>query len=176
MTLLYIFSDGNCKGNGKKHARGGYSVYFGEELPFSQFNFTSLGGVTPIPTNNIMELNSILYIFKILSENPSLFKDINVIIVSDSQYSINAITKWSDNWIKNEWKNAKKQEVKNKELIKKILELKNKTISNLNVKFKHVFSHLQEPKSKESLEWFIWNGNNIVDTNINKMLETFKKS
>lgn len=168
MKLLYIFSDGNCKSNGKKNARGGYSVYFGKELPFLQFNMTSLGGVTHIPTNNIMELNSILYIFKTLSENLSLFKDINIVIVSDSQYSINAITKWSDNWIKNGWKNSKGEEVKNKELIQEILELKNKTSGN--VKFKHVFSHLKEPKNKESLEWFIWNGNNIVDTNINKML------
>lgn len=174
MNLLYIFSDGNCKGNGKKNARGGYSVYFGENLPFSQFNITGLSRPNdddPIPTNNKMELSGIRYIFKTLSENQEIFKDINIVIVSDSQYSINAITKWSDNWVKNGWKNSKKQDVKNKELIKDILELKNKTIGNLNVKFKHVFSHLQEPKNKESLEWKLFNGNRIVDTNINKMLD-----
>lgn len=169
MSLLYIFSDGNVKGNGKKNARGGYSVYFGEILPFSQFNTTIIE--INQPTNNKMELSAIKYIFKTLCENTTVFKDINIVIVSDSQYSINAITKWANNWIKNGWKNAKKQEVKNKELIQDILELKNKTSNNLNVKFKHVFSHLQEPKNKESLEWFTWNGNRIADTNINKMLE-----
>lgn len=118
-----------------------------------------------------MELSAIKYIFKTLCENTHVFKNINVVIISDSQYSINAITKWSDNWIKNEWKNAKKQEVKNKELIQDILELKNKTIGNLNVKFIHLFSHQKEPKDKESLEWKLYNGNRIVDTNINKTLE-----
>ena len=167
--LLYIFSDGNCKSNGKKNARGGYSVYFSEILPFSQFNTTVID--TNQPTNNIMELNSILYIFKTLSENPSLFKDINVVIVSDSQYSINCVNGiWSNKWCKNGWVNSKKEPIKNKELIQEILELKNKTSGNLNVKFKHVFSHLQEPKDKDLLEWKIYNGNRIVDTNINKML------
>ena len=31
-------------------------------------------------------------------------------------------------------------------------ELKNK-VKELNIQFKHVFSHVQEPKDKESLEW-----------------------
>lgn len=167
MSLLYIFSDGNVKSNGKKNSKGGYSVYFGESLPFSQFNTTVIDKFQP--TNNKMELSAIKYIFKTLCENLEVFKDINIVIISDSQYSINAITKWSDNWIKNGWKNSKKQEVKNKELIQDILKLKNKTSDNLE--FKHVFSHQKEPKDKDSLEWFTWNGNNIVDTNINKMLE-----
>jgi len=167
MSLLYIFSDGNVKGNGKKNSKGGYSVYFGEKLPFSQFNTTMIE--INQPTNNKMELSAIKYIFNTLFENPKVFKDINIVIISDSQYSINAITKWSDNWIKNGWKNSKGEEVKNKELIQDILRLKNKTSDNLE--FKHVFSHQKEPKDKDSLEWFTWNGNNIVDTNINKMLE-----
>jgi ribonuclease HI len=175
MNLLYIFSDGNCKGNGKKNARGGYSVYFGDILPFSQFNFTSLGGVTLIPTNNIMELSGIRYIFKILSENPEIFKDINVVIVTDSMYSIKCIDTWSKSWAKNGWKNSKRQEVKNKELIQEILDLKYQVnVKNQCItKFRHTFSHQQEPKDRSSVEWKLWNGNRIVDDNINKMLENF---
>jgi ribonuclease HI len=172
MTLLYIFSDGNCKSNGKKNAKGGYSVYFGEELPFSQFNTTVIENNQP--TNNKMELSAIRYIFKTISENQEIFKDINVVIVSDSQYSINCINGiWSDNWIKNGWKNSKGEEVKNKELIQEILELKYQVnVKNQCItKFRHVFSHQQEPSDKSSIEWKLFNGNRIVDTNINKMLE-----
>jgi len=171
MSLLYIFSDGNCKGNGKKNARGGYSVYFGETLSFSQFNTTIID--TNQPTNNKLELSGILYIFKVLAENPSLFKDINVVIVSDSLYSIKCIDVWSKCWAKNGWKNSKKQDVKNKELIQEILNLKYQVnVKNQCItKFRHVFSHQQEPEDKSSIEWKLFNGNCIVDTNINKMLE-----
>lgn len=34
MSLLYIFSDGNVKNNGKKNSKGDYSVYFGENYHF----------------------------------------------------------------------------------------------------------------------------------------------
>lgn len=168
--LLYIFSDGNCKSNGKKNAKGGYSVYFGEELQFSQFNTTVIE--INQPTNNKMELSGIKYIFKTLFENPEIFKDINIVIVTDSMYSIKCIDVWSKAWVKNGWKNSKKQEVKNKELIQEILNLKYQVnVKNqLITKFRHVFSHQQEPQDKDSLEWKLFNGNCIVDDNINKIL------
>ena len=165
---LYIFSDGNVKSNGKKNSKGGYSVYFGETLPFSQFNTTIINNNQP--TNNKMELSGILYIFKVLSENPEIFLNINIVIVTDSLYSINCITKWADNWIKNDWVNSKKEPVKNKELIQKILNLHYNT-RDIEISFKHVYSHTKEPYNKDSLEWMMWYGNNIVDTNINKMLD-----
>jgi len=176
MSLLYIFSDGNCKGNGKKHAKGGYSVYFGETLPFSQFNITGFSSPNDdTPTNNKMELTGIRYIFKILSENQEIFKNINVVIVTDSMYSIKCIDTWSKSWTKNDWKNSKKQTVKNKELIQEILDLKYQVnVKNQCItKFRHTFSHQQEPSDKTSIEWKLFNGNRIVDTNINKMLENF---
>ena len=37
-----------------------------------------------------------------------------VIIYTDSQYSINCITKWVNNWIKNDWKDKHNKLVKNK--------------------------------------------------------------
>lgn len=165
---LYIFSDGNVKSNGKKNSKGGYSVYFGETLPFSQFNTTIINNNQP--TNNKMELSGILYIFKVLSENLEIFLNINIVIVTDSLYSINCITKWADNWIKNDWVNSKKEPVKNKELIQKILNLHYNT-RDIEISFKHVYSHTKEPCNKDSLEWMMWFGNNIVDTNINKMLD-----
>lgn len=172
---LYIFSDGNCKGNGKKHAKAGYSVIFmdknsdsdSDNSLFSKFNKTRL--LVSEPTNNKAELSGIKYIFKCISENQDLFKDKKNIICTDSMYSINCIDKWSKTWIKNGWKNSKNEEVKNKELIQEICTLKD-NINNINITFKHIMSHTKEPQDKNSLEWLLWYGNNKVDSNINELL------
>ena len=174
---LYIFSDGNCKGNGKKHAKAGYSVHFMEtkengnyndnESLFSKFNKTRL--LVSEPTNNKAELSGINYIFRCIFENQDLFKDKKNIICTDSMYSINCIDKWSKTWIKNGWKNSKNEEVKNKELIQEICNIKN-NLENINITFKHVMSHTKEPQDKNSLEWLLWYGNNKVDSNINYLL------
>lgn len=162
-NTLYIHSDGNCKKNGKKDAVAGFSVYFANDL-FSKFNTTKLVE-TNEKTNNIAELHGIHYIVNVLNDNKELFENYNIIICTDSMYSINC-RKWSKNWIKNNWKNSKNEPVKNKELIQSILALLSDKIT-----FKHIFSHTQEPLDKNSLEWMLWNGNNICDTNINKLLE-----
>jgi ribonuclease HI len=166
---LYIFSDGNCRGNGKTYAKAGYSVYFGENEPYSNFNKTKL--IVKNPTNNVAELSGLKLIYKIIYQNQDVFKNNDNIICTDSQYSISCITKWSDNWIKNNWKNSKGEKVKNKELIEEILVIKNAIPEVIKITLKHVYGHTKEPKDKESLEWIMWNGNQIVDTNINKMFD-----
>lgn len=169
-SKLYIFSDGNCRGNGKKNAKAGYSIFFtnDEKSQFFKFNKTKL--ITTDPTNNKAELSGIRCIFKTLNENQQLFNNKEIVICTDSQYAISSLTKWSDTWIKNGWINSKKEPVKNKELIHNILELQ-KNISDIKVSFKHVFAHTKEPIDKTSLEYFFWLGNNTVDTNINKMFD-----
>jgi ribonuclease HI len=172
---LYIFSDGNVKGNGKKYARGGYSVYFGEEEKYKNFNKTRI--FENEPTNNKMELFGIKQIYKTIYKNQDIFKNMDNIICTDSQYSISCITQWVDIWIKNNWKNSKGEVVKNKELIEEILIIKNAMPDDIKISFKHVYGHTKEPKDKDSLEYKVWYGNNRVDTDINKMLEnnSFKK-
>lgn len=169
---LYIFSDGNCKGNGKKYAKAGYSVFFNdkEDSPYWKFNKTRL--VVSEPTNNKAELSGIKYAFKTIYENQELFKNNKNIICTDSMYSINCIDKWSKSWSKNGWKNSKGQDIKNKELIQDILKLKESIHSDVKILFKHVASHTQEPVNKNSLEWLLWYGNNKVDSNINELLST----
>lgn len=169
---LYIFSDGNCKGNGKKYAKAGYSVFFNdkEDSPYWKFNKTRL--VVSEPTNNKAELSGIKYAFKTIYENQELFKNNKNIICTDSMYSINCIDKWSKSWSKNGWKNSKGQDIKNKELIQDILKLKESIHSDVKILFKHVVSHTQEPVNKNSLEWLLWYGNNKVDSNINELLST----
>lgn len=168
---FYIFSDGGCKGNGKRNAKAGYSVFFTDDpdSPFYNFNTTRL--VVTDPTNNKAELSGIKCIFKTINENLDLFKNHNIVICTDSMYSINCLEKWYKSWIKNNWQNSKGEDVKNQDLIKQILEYKTNIDKNdIKAKLKHVFSHTQEPSDKTSLQHKLWYGNNLVDENINKIL------
>lgn len=163
-NTYYIFTDGGCKRNGHVECKAAYSVIFpnNPDLDRSQILLTN-------PTNNRAELSGILYIFKTVQENKDIFQNKDIIICTDSMYSINCIEKWSKNWCINDWKNAKGQDVKNKEIIQEILNYRDKLL-DINIKFNHIFSHTAPPTDKNSLQYYLWNGNNQVDQNICKLL------
>jgi len=166
---FFIFTDGGCKRNGNPNSKAAYSVFFTEnqDSPFYKFNTSQ--HLTGEPTNNRAELSGILYIFKTIYENKTLFQNQHITICTDSMYSINCIEKWSKNWLLNNWKNAKGKDVKNKELIEEILNYQGDL--HLNIKFQHIFSHTKPPSDKNTLSYYLWFGNNKVDENINKLLE-----
>lgn len=166
---LYIFTDGGCKKNGKSNAIAGYSVFFTDDEDSVLYKFNTTKNVLIDPTNNKAELSGIKYIFQTIDENIDIFKNKNVIICTDSMYCINCIEKWAKNWQKNNWLNAKGEPVKNQDIIKKIINLKDKLNDVIQIKFKHVFSHLKEPEDKLSLQYKLWYGNKKVDDNINML-------
>lgn len=172
---VYIFSDGGCRNNGKSNAKGGYSVYFTDDIThkdndYTKFNKTKL--ITQNPTNNKAELSAILLALKIIEENKEFMEPLNIEIISDSKYSIDCITKWIVNWKKNDYRNSKGEVIKNKDLIVSISHLLSKlqSIHTHTVTFKHVFSHTIKPKNEKSLEYFYWYGNFTVDEQINNLM------
>ena len=58
-------------------------------------------------------------------------------IYTDSEYSINCITKWVPGWLRNNWKTRNNKPVKNKDLLLKLYNLNNK----MNIKYIHVKGH-----------------------------------
>ena len=73
-----------------------------------------------LTTNNKMELTAPIEALKLLKE------PCNVQLYSDSAYLINAFTQgWIENWLKNNFKNAKKKPVENQELWQQLIELSN---------------------------------------------------
>ena len=64
---FFVFTDGNCKSNGKKGARAGYSVYFEDPTFHKKFSITRLLELEEA-TNNKAELTAIFSVFKILTE------------------------------------------------------------------------------------------------------------
>lgn len=167
---IYIFTDGNCKNNGKRNALGAYGIYFTENKENELYNFNKVEKVEN-PTNQKCELMAFNELFKLLNKNNNIFKNKKIVICSDSMYSINCITKWYLNWNKNNWKTAKGENVKNVEIIKEIIENKEKIQNNISIDFKHVLSHLPEPSKENNIKYKLWYGNNKVDEMINKFLD-----
>lgn len=176
-TITYeAFTDGSTLGNGGRNAIGGIGVYFPEELSLKNVSLNYAKFVIENPslelkgaTNNITELLGISIAIQLLT---SKFKKnhpaeniskLRIILYSDSEYSINCISKWAPGWERNGWqkKGGKKadREIKNVELIKKLY----KTYTTQRIKFVHVNSHLKEPSNRNSVEWRLWHGNDMAD-------------
>jgi ribonuclease HI len=169
--IIYIFTDGGCKNNGKKNAIAAYSVFFNDESESEYFQFNTSGLVIKEPSNQRAELTAILKSFQIIYENKELFEKKNIIIVSDSIYSINCITKWCKNWKLNGWKTSKNEIIKNQDVIQEMVQLYEKLQLICDIKFKHVFSHTVEPSEKDTLNYLLWLGNKRADENVSQVLE-----
>lgn len=77
-----------------------------------------ISGGNPDTTNNIMEITAVLEALK------SLKKPCEVDLYSDSAYVVNCFNNgWIYNWIKNNWRTANKEPVKNKELWQELYSL-----------------------------------------------------
>ena len=126
---IIIYTDGSCINNGKPNAQAGIGIYFGEN---DKRNISEkfING----PTNQRAEIYAIIKCIDILnSENIKK----NIHIYTDSQYTINCITKWIPKWIKNNWINSKNESVKNKDLLEELYLKYNKVSINLI----HINSH-----------------------------------
>ncbi|KAK1144924.1 hypothetical protein N8T08_004639 [Aspergillus melleus] len=122
---MNFYTDGGCRGNGKRDAIGaavavhvrrwGKSIYWARSLP-----------TYPPPTNQRAEIMGIILALKLalkryqdLASYPRLCVTIN----TDSKYAIGCMTEWIHKWRNNEWTNARGIEVANRELIEKASDL-----------------------------------------------------
>jgi len=155
----------------KKLKYGGIGVFVSK---YSKYN-VSRGLVGPKVTNQICELQACIDALKISKEiinNNKRIKNLNIIIYSDSMYTIKSVTEWCIKWKKNNWKKSDNKKISNLELIKELYSLTNE----LEVKYIHVRSHQKEPSDKNSKEWVIWNGNDNADKLASKAMNKLKNS
>lgn len=144
---IIIFTDGSfIKKNNLAYA--GYGIHF----PNKEFKDISEPFLIKPYTNQRAELYAIYMAIKMVTEVGRYDK---IKIYTDSEYSINSLTKWIHNWVKNNWKTANRKPVKNKDIIKKIYEYI--TMYKSRLIFIHVRSHT---KSKDPLSV----GNSIADS------------
>lgn len=128
-----IYTDGGCRGNGKDMALGGYGaiLMYGDKVKEIKKGFENT-------TNNIMEMTAAIEALSLLKEPCS------VKLYSDSAYLVNAFNqKWIEKWRKNGWKTSNKEEVKNRELWEKLIEL----TEYHDVSFVKVKGHADNPNN-----------------------------
>ena len=165
---LYIFTDGSSRKSKTKedYFNSGVGVYIG-------LNCTNIKEQYNEKTNNQCELMGMDYAFKLIVKYYRELIDIKKVIkiVSDSEYSIKACSVWLSSWKKNNWKTAKGDDVKNKDLIESIdasmqrIKLINSKITSANkikVKLIHVNSH-QEMDRTNRRKFNIWFANLCAD-------------
>lgn len=104
--IIKIYTDGAAKGNPGRAGWG--AVFILNEKEFE------IGGFREHATNNQMELTAPIEALKYIKNNFN--QSVDVEIVSDSKYVILGITEWVFNWQKNNWRNANKKPVLNREL------------------------------------------------------------
>ena len=110
---VIIYTDGACSGNPGPGGWGAILMYKGAKKEIS-------GGMKDT-TNNIMEITAVLEALKCLK------KESDVQVYSDSAYTVNAFNQgWIYNWMKNGWRTANKEPVKNKELWQELYALTKK--------------------------------------------------
>lgn len=128
--MIDVFTDGSCPFNGKgsKTKVAGWACVFPSE---PKRNIS--GKITENPTNNVAELMAIWMSLDTTRD----IKDQKIRIYSDSTYSINCVSVWTEGWIAKGWKTAKGEPVKNRDLIAKIYD----EVQMRDVDFIHVSAH-----------------------------------
>ena len=110
---VIIYTDGACSGNPGPGGWGAILMYKGAKKEIS-------GGMKDT-TNNIMEITAVVEALKCLKVES------DVQVYSDSAYTVNAFNQgWIYNWMKNGWRTANKEPVKNKELWQELYALTKK--------------------------------------------------
>ncbi|KAJ1719258.1 hypothetical protein LPJ53_005945, partial [Coemansia erecta] len=105
-----VYTDGASQNNGRANARAGVGVYFG---PNDSRNVSEpLSG--PRQTNQRAELTAIIRAMEQAPPQPGA----TLHIITDSQYSINCLTRWADAWERNGWRTSQGTAVENADLIK----------------------------------------------------------
>lgn len=125
-----IFCDGACSGNPGAGGWGSLVEYDGERHEYS-------GGARRT-TNNQMELQALIEALKNAPRSRPLR------IVTDSEYLMKGVTQWMKNWIRNGWRTASKQPVKNQELWREI----NLLLTGREYSFEWVKGHSGHPENE----------------------------
>ena len=129
--MIEIYTDGSCLEN---PGNGGWAAIINVNGDLKK-----ISGNEKNTTNNRMELMAPINALK------NIKSEEEIIIYTDSQYVKLGITEWINTWLKNNWQNSKKEQVKNKDLW---LELYNLNKS-LNVKWNWIKAHTGNPLNEE---------------------------
>ena len=115
--MLSIYTDGSSINNGRKNARGAYAAVYPDS---PELSFGRPLAAEGSQTNQTAELTAILEGIRGLKSQRSV-SGVVVRICTDSEYSINCLTKWVSGWRKKDWKTAAGKPVVHRTLLEEII-------------------------------------------------------
>lgn len=128
---MRVFTDGACSHNGRPNAKAGYAVWFPDHRELSESARIAEGTAQ---TNQRAELTAIARAVVILDEHG--YHDADLVIYTDSDYSINCLTKWIPGWVARKWKTSAGGDVLHRDLIEE-------TFTRLSRFKSHRFVHVR---------------------------------
>ena len=127
---MRVFTDGACSANGRKDAKAGFAAWFPEHAEWSESH--RVPDDQP-QTNQRAELSGIHLAVSILATKGAFAEDL--VIYTDSDYSIKCLTEWMPGWVARGWKTSQGKPVLHRDLIE--------AIAGHLSKFKHRFHHVR---------------------------------
>ena len=121
---VHIFCDGGCDPN-PGPAASGIIVYQSGKIRAKYHGLYHQG------TNNTAELNALFEAIRLAKD--LLKKGLKVQILSDSAYSVKAMTQWAAGWQRKSWTRGKNEVLANAELIKEMYECYVQLPSSLSI-------------------------------------------
>ena len=132
---VFIYADGACSGN---PGPGGWGTIL--KCPSLRLE-KRLSGAEANTTNNRMELTAVIQGLSALK------KPCRVVVVTDSRYVVDAFEKrWIANWLKNGWRTASKQPVKNEDLWRQLMD----AASSHSVRWHWIRGHAGHAENEEA--------------------------
>lgn len=131
--VLEFYTDGSCS---TKTEMGGWAAICLEDGNLIDTH----QGYEPYTTNNRMEISAVLSAMESIDTIET--RNTEVIIYTDSAYVANCFNQgWFRSWIKNGWRTADKQPVKNQDLWGRLIALYIKNKDKFNIQFVKVAAH-----------------------------------
>ena len=133
MANYHIYTDGSARFN---PGPGGWGMVVMNEEDTKMI--AQMRASHPIATNNQEELRAMICAFEYAEAHPNDY----FIIFSDSTYVVKSINEWMRNWAANGWRNSKKQQVENIDLMKALYTYVSRPFFNAEVR--HCKGHAGE--------------------------------
>lgn len=159
--FVKLYTDGAARGN--PEGPGGYGAVLQYTDSSGKLHEREYSAGYKKTTNNRMELMAVIVGLEALN------RPCDVEVISDSKYVTDAFNQhWIDGWLKRGWKNSNKEPVKNIDLWKRLLKVKEPH----NVKFTWVKGHAGHPENErcDTLATTAADGNNLLDDVVSKVV------
>uniref|UniRef100_A0A182JTQ3 Ribonuclease H1 n=1 Tax=Anopheles christyi TaxID=43041 RepID=A0A182JTQ3_9DIPT len=128
--FVHVYTDGSCEGNGTVRAVAGLGVYFAEGHALNTSK-----PVSGRATNNCGEIQAASLAIRLARQQGIR----RLVVNTDSQFLINAITKWLPGWKRRNWTLASGGPVKNQT---DFMELERElSAGDIQIKWNHVDAH-----------------------------------